>query len=98
MAFTPKGIKDADLQNLAVAALKNICAIYLILLELENRQVLQDVMLDACGILSPDPVLGGGPHKSLSTVFILDSTCVTSQVTVDVTQQHQDVAVVALHS
>lgn len=54
-------------------------------------------MLDACSILSADPVLGGRPHKALGAVFILDTACVTSQVTVDVTQVHKHIAVISLH-
>ena len=71
---------------------------HIILLELKDGQVLQDVVLDACSILSADPVLGCGPHKALGTVFILDTACVTSQVAVNVTQVHKHITVVALHS
>ena len=71
---------------------------HIILLELKDGQVLQDVMLDACSILSADPVLGCGPHKALGTVFILDTACVASQVAVNVTQVHKHITVVALHN
>ena len=70
---------------------------HVILLEQGDRQVLQDVMLDTCSILCANPVLGGGPDKALSAVFILDTASVSSQVTVDVAQMHQDITVVALH-
>ena len=53
-------------------------------------------MLDACSILCADPVLGCGSDETLGTVFILDTTCVASQVTVDVTQVHKHVTVVPL--
>ncbi len=71
---------------------------HIILLELKDGQVLQDVMLDACSILSADPVLGCGPHKALGTVFILDTACVASQVAVNVTQVHKHITGVALHN
>ena len=69
---------------------------HVILLEQGDRQVLQDVMLDTCSILCADPVLGGGPDKALCTVLVLDTTCVSSQVAVDVAQMHQHVTVIAL--
>ena len=58
--------------------------------------MLQNVVLDSGGVLSADPVLGGGPHKALSRVLILDSTGVTPQSAVDVTQGHQHITVVSL--
>ncbi len=73
-------------------------AAYVILLELEHRQVLQDVVLDACSILCANPVLGSGPHKALGTILVLHTACVSSQVTVDVTQVHQHVTVVTLQA
>lgn len=74
------------------------CQTYLILFELEHRQVLQNVVLDACSVLCADPVLSGGPHKPLSAVFILDTALVASQVTVDVTEMYQYITVVALQT
>ena len=71
-------------------------AAHIILLELEHGQVLQDVVLDACSVLSADPVLGGGPHKALSSVLILHTTRVASKVTVNVAQVDQNVTVIAL--
>ena len=71
---------------------------HIILLELEDGQVLQDVVLDACGILGAHPVLGCGPHKALGTVFVLHTAGVASQVAVDVTQVHKHVTVVALRN
>ena len=70
---------------------------HIVLLEQGDGQVLQDVMLDTCSVLCADPVLGGGPDEALSAVLILHPTCISSQVTVDVTQMHQDITVVALH-
>ena len=70
---------------------------HIILLELEDGQVLQDVVLDACGILGAHPVLGCGPHKALGTVFVLHTASVASQVAVDVAQVHKHITVVALH-
>lgn len=58
--------------------------------------MLQDVMLDACSILCADPVLGGGPDKTLGAVLILDTARVPSQIAVDVAQMHQHITVVAL--
>lgn len=79
-----------------MASLHSNCQIYLILFELEHRQVLQNVVLDACSILCADPVLGGGPYEALSAVFILDTALVASQVTVDVTEMYQYITVIAL--
>lgn len=58
--------------------------------------MLQDVVLDACSVLCADPILGGGSDKTLSAVFIFDTACVTSQVTVDVAEVHKHVTIVPL--
>ena len=74
-----------DVQSAIYLAEVHKAAAYIVLLELEDRQMLQDVMLDACSVLRADPVLGGGPDKALRAVFILDPACVAPQVTVNVT-------------
>lgn len=65
---------------------------------LEDRQVLQDVVLDLGCVVGADPVLCRAAHKALGAVLILLPGLVPTDLAVYVGQVHQQVTVGALHS